>query len=146
MKKIFSVLLLMVACVHYALAGDVITHDAKKLPAPARTFISTYFMNARISHIKIESELFQTKKYEVLLTDRTEIDFNGDGEWLEVDCDGGAVPAALLPAYVSEYLKANFPDAFVIKIERKRREVEVELNNDWSLTFNKKGELIEIDD
>ena len=139
MKKILSVLLLMVMFVPYTLAGDIITHDAKKLPAAARTFIST-------SHIKIESELFQTKKYEVLLTDRTEIDFNGDGEWLEIDCDNAAVPQEVIPSYVAEYVKTNYPGAFVTKIERKRREVEVDLNNDWSLTFNQKGEIIDIDD
>jgi len=146
MKKILSVLLLMVMFVPYTLAGDIITHDAKKLPAAARTFISTYFVEAQISHIKIESELFQTKKYEVLLTDRTEIDFNGDGEWLEIDCDNAAVPQEVIPSYVVEYVKTNYPGAFVTKIERKRREVEVDLNNDWSLTFNQKGEIIDIDD
>ena len=82
----------------------------------------------------------------MLLTDRTEIDFNGDGEWLEIDCDNAAVPQEVIPSYVVEYVKTNYPGAFVTKIERKRREVEVDLNNDWSLTFNQKGEIIDIDD
>lgn len=146
MKKILSALLVMFLGLQSACAGDVITHDTKKLPAAARTFISTYFARAQVSHIKIESELFQTKKYEVLLTDRTEIEFDRHGEWLEVDCDEKPVPIGLVPTYVTAYLKENFPDAYVIKIERERREIEVDLSNDWSLTFNTKGELIEIDD
>jgi len=146
MKNVLSAMLLAFLVFQSACAGDVITHDTKKLPAAARTFISTYFTKAQVSHIKIESELFQTKKYEVLLTDRTEIDFDRDGEWLEVDCDEAPVPLGVIPSYVSEYLKAHYPDAYVTKIERKRREVEVDLSNDWSLTFNTKGELIGIDD
>lgn len=146
MKNVLSALLLTFLVFQTACAGDVITHDTKKLPAAARTFISTYFTKAQVSHIKIESELFQTKKYEVLLTDRTEIDFDRKGEWLEVDCDEAPVPMGIIPAYVTEYLKSHYPDAYVVKIERKRREVEVDLSNDWSLTFNAKGELIKVDD
>lgn len=146
MKKILFVLALIFVHFQVSCAGDIITHDTKKLPVTARTFISTYFTKAQVSHIKIESELFQTKKYEVLLTDRTEIDFDRNGEWIEVDCDHARVPLGLIPPYISEYLKNNFPDAFVVKIERKRREIEVDLNNDYSLTFNFKGELIKIDD
>lgn len=146
MKNVLSAFLLIFLMLQTACAGDVITHDTKKLPTAARTFISTYFVKTQVSHIKIESELFQTKKYEVLLTDRTEIDFDRNGKWLEVDCDEAPVPSGIVPTYVSNYLKTHFPDVYVTKIERKRREVEVDLSNDWSLTFNEKGEIIEIED
>lgn len=146
MRNLLSALLLIFFVSQSACAGDVITHDTKKLPVAARTFISTYFAKTQVSHIKIESELFQTKKYEVLLTDRTEIDFDRNGEWLEVDCDKASVPLGIVPVYVAEYLRVNFPDTYVTKIERKRRGVEVDLSNDWSITFNEKGEVIEIDD
>ena len=147
MKKILSITLLMLIILQSACAGDVITHDTKRLPEAARKFISTYFVRAQVSHIKIESELFQTKKYEVLLTDRTEIDFDRRGEWLEVDCDKSPVPVGLIPPYVSRYIKENFPDAYVVKIERKRQgEVEIDLNNDWTVTFNAKGEVTDVDE
>ena len=146
MKKILFALSLLFACLQVSCAGDIITHDTKKLPAKARTFIQTYFTQTQVSHIKIESELFQTKKYEVLLTNRTEIDFNKDGEWLEIDCDHSSVPLGVIPPYVSEYLKTTFPGVFIVKIERKHREIEVDLSNDYSLTFNRKGEVIQIEE
>lgn len=147
MKKILSMTLLTIVILQSACAGDVITHDTKRLPEAARKFISTYFTKAQVSHIKIESELFQTQKYEVLLTDRTEIDFNRHGEWLEVDCDKSPVPVGLIPPYVAWYMQENFPGAYVVKIERKRRGgVEIDLNNDWTITFNARGEVIEVDD
>ena len=72
MKKVLSILVLALVAVQFAFAGDVITQDAKQLPLTARNFINQYFSKPHISHIKIESEILQTKKYEVLLTDRTE--------------------------------------------------------------------------
>lgn len=145
MRKLLYLFILVIAVSQSACAGDVITHDAKKLPAAARKFISSYFPNTHVSHIKIESELFRTVKYEVLLTDRTEIDFDHEGYWLEVDCNDTSVPVELIPDYVSRYLKNTFPDAYVVKIERKHREMEVDLNNDWSITFSAAGEVIEVD-
>lgn len=145
MRKLLYLFILVITVSQSACAGDVITHDTKKLPAAARKFISSYFPNTHVSHIKIESELFRTVKYEVLLTDRTEIDFDHEGHWLEVDCNDASVPLELIPDYVSSYLKNTFPDTFVVKIERKHREMEIDLSNDWSITFNATGEVIEVD-
>lgn len=129
-----------------ACASDVITHDSKQLPAEARRFLEMHFADVQVSHIKIESELFRTVEYEVLLTNRTEISFDRDGRWLEIDCDEMPVPAALVPGYVVAYLENIFPDTFVVKMERKHREMEVDLSNDWSVTFNEAGEAIAVDD
>lgn len=51
----------------------------------------------------------------MLLTDRTEIDFDKKGNWLEVDCKKSAVPEALIPVPVKEYVKANFPREIITK-------------------------------
>lgn len=144
MKKILSILVLAMVAVQFAFAGDVVTHDSKKLPAAASNFISQYFSKPQISYIKIDSEFF-SKTYEVILTDRTEIEFDKKGNWMEVDCKKSAVPAALVPAFVKNYVKSNFPHQIITKIERKNG-VEVELDNDFSLKFNKKGQLVDIDD
>mgnify|MGYP007004081845 CR=1 FL=1 len=57
MKKILSILVLAIAAVQFAFAGDIITKDAMKLPLPARNFINRHFSNPQISHIKIENEI-----------------------------------------------------------------------------------------
>ena len=57
--------------------------------------------------------------YEVLLTDRTEIDFDSNGNWTDVDCKKAAVPEALIPVSVKEYVKTNFPQEIITKIERR---------------------------
>ena len=147
MKKVLSILVLVLATVQMAFAGDVITRDAKQLPLTARNFINQYFTKPQISHIKIETGILGSKSYEVLLTDhRTEIDFDSNGNWTDVDCKKAAVPAALIPASVKEYVKMNFPQEIITKIERGRSGVEVELANDYSLKFNKKGQFVSMDD
>lgn len=146
MKKILSMIVLALAAVQFAFAGDVITQDVKQLPLTARIFINQYFSKPQVSHIKIETNILQSKKYEVLLTDRTEIDFDSNGNWTEVDCKKVAVPGALIPVSVKEYVKTNFPQEIITKIERGRNGVEVELGNDYSLKFNNKGKFVSMDD
>ena len=85
MKKVLSILVLALVAVQLAFAGDVITRDAKQLPLTARNFINRYFTDPQISHIKIETGILGSKSYEVLLTDRTEIDFDSNGNWTDVD-------------------------------------------------------------
>ena len=141
MKKVLSILVLALVAVQLAFAGDVITRDAKQLPLTARNFINRYFTDPQISHIKIETGILGSKSYEVLLTDRTEIDFDSNGNWTDVDCKKAAVPEA-----VKEYVKTNFPQEVITKIERRRSGVEVELANDYSLKFNSKGKFVGMDD
>ena len=65
MKKVLSILVLALIAVQFAFAGDVITRDAKQLPLTARNFINQYFTKPQISHIKIETGMLGSKKYEV---------------------------------------------------------------------------------
>ena len=53
---------------------------------------------------------------------------------------------ALIPVSVKEYVKTNFPQEIITKIERRRSGVEVELANDYSLKFNSKGKFVGMDD
>lgn len=80
------------------------------------------------------------------MTDRTKIEFDSKGNWEEVDCKQGKLPQNLVPDYVQQFVNAQYPGTVYHKIERDRGEVEVKLDNRLSLKFNKKGELIDIDD
>lgn len=146
MKKVLSILVMALVAVQFAIAGEVITRDANQLPLNARNFINQYFSKPQISRIKIETNILGSKKYEVLLTDRTEIDFDSNGNWTEVDCKKAAVPGALVPVSVKEYVKTNFPREIITKIDRGGSGMEVELANDYSLKFNSKGKFVKMDD
>ncbi len=146
MKKILSVLVMAIVAVQFAFAGDVITKDINQLPLSARNFINRHFTKPQVAHIKIDSEVL-SKKYEVLLTNGIEIDFDGKGNWQEVDAKKGKVPATIIPSFVSSYLKTNnFTTEFVTKIERDRKGYEVELNTDLTFKFDKNGKFRKADD
>ena len=146
MKKILSVLVMAVIAVQFAFAGDVITKDINQLPLSARNFNNQHFTKPQVAHIKIDNDVL-SKKYEVLLTNGIEIDFDGKGNWQEVDAKKGKVPATIIPSFVSNYLKTNnFTTEFVTKIERDRKGYEVELNTDLSFKFDKNGKFRKADD
>lgn len=146
MKNIITIGFLFVLTMQNAYADGIVTSNAKRLPEKARSFISQYFASTQISYIKIDKEFWGVKKYEVLLTDHTEIEFTSDGNWTEIECDNIPVPTTLIPEYVLRYIHTHFPDHSIIKIERDSKETEVELDNGFSITFNKKGEVIDFDD
>lgn len=127
-------------------ARDVVTTDMSQLPEAARVLIQKHFQKYKIAYIKIDNEPFGKKEYDVLFKGGQEIAFSQNGMWEDIDCKRDTVPAALVPQYVRDYVKKEYPDAFVNKIERKRRGgVEIDLNNGFSLEFNAKGKLVDVD-
>ena len=147
MRKFLSVLAIAMVAVQFVFATDVITKDINQLPLEARNFIGQYFGKSKVDHIKIESEFLESKRYEVQLKNGTEIDFDKKGEWLEIDAKKRQVPAELVPAFVTDYLKANqFTTEHVTQIERDRKGCEVKLNTGVSFEFDENGKFRKADD
>ena len=145
MKKFLSLLVLALVAVQFSFAKDVITKDMNQLPLPARNFINRHFTKPEVSHIKIDKEMLEATKYEVLLTDGTEIEFDSKGNWEEVDCKHSSVPVPIIPAAIQKYVTTHYPDAKVLKIERDKKDYEVKLSNRTELKFDLKFNLIDID-
>lgn len=148
MKKILSLLVLAIVAVQFSFATDVITKDMNQLPLPARNFINRHFTKPEVAQIKIDKDLMEATKYEVLLTDGTEIDFDSKGNWEEVSAKKGQfVPASVIPGFAVDYLKVhNFVSEGVMKVERDRKGYEVELTTGVSFKFDKKGKFLKADD
>ena len=140
MKKILSLLVLAIVAVQFSWAADVITKDMN--------FINRHFTKPEVSHIKIDKEMLEATKYEVLLTDGTEIEFDSKGNWEEVSArKGQVIPASIVPNFAVDYLKAhNFAAEGVTKVERDRKGYEVELSTGVSFKFDKKGKFVKADD
>lgn len=146
MKKIAVMFVMAIVALQTAFAGDVVTRDVNKLPTEARSTLTKHFPEAKISFIKIEKDFFQSANYEATLTNGVEVDFNSKGEWLEVDCKKGIVPAAFIPAKVSSYIKSNFPNEQIRKIERSRKGYEAKLSNGLDVKFDQYGGFLRLDD
>lgn len=57
-----------------------------------------------------------------------------------------SVPEALVPAAIVQYVKTNFDGTVITKIDKERYGYDIELSNDLELKFNKKGQVMEVDD
>lgn len=129
-----------VAC---ADSDRIITVD--QLPQKAQQFLLKYYPKVGVSYAKQDRELVGTD-YEVVLEDGTKMDFASDGEWTSVECRQSAVPADIVPKQIQDYVAKKYPNVTIHKIDRERNEYEVSLSNRLELTFNKKFQLVDIDD
>ena len=116
----------------------------ENLPKKAQQFIDSNFKDSKITYVKDERDYLE-RSYEVLFADGTKVEFNRNGEWKEVDCRRSAVPAAIVPTKILNYVNSNYPGVKIIQIEHDRTDYELKLSNKLELTFNKKLNIIDID-
>ena len=148
MKRIFQKLMIaiccMVSCNMVANAGNDKPIAVNALPVKAQTLLSNHFNNQKVMLATIESGVV-SKSYDVVLQNGTKMEFDKKGNLKEIDCKQGIVPALLIPQAIKNYLKDNYEEQSVNKIEMNKNEYEVELTNGLDLTFNKHFQLIDID-
>lgn len=129
-----------------AVAKDKIYHSADVLPATAQKTLKSAFPKAAVNRVKVDESLFGNKEYEVILSNGTEIEFNKEGDWKEVDCGRSAVPAAFIPAAIRTYVKTNHKGCSVIKIDKDTNDYDVELSNGVEMKFDRSGKFLRYDD
>jgi hypothetical protein len=146
MKKIFVSAALLFAGITASFAGDrerPITLD--KLPAAAQEFLAANFKDLTLAYA-VEDPKFIGSEYEVIYTDRTEVDFESNGEWSSVERKYAAVPAAIVPVQIADYVKKSFAGESIRKIDRDKYTWEVELSNGLEIKFDRNFQVIDIDD
>lgn len=145
-KKIFVSAALLFAGITASFAGDrerPITLD--KLPAAAQEFLAANFKDLTLAYA-VEDPKFIGSEYEVIYTDRTEVDFESNGEWSSVERKYAAVPAAIVPVQIADYVKKSFAGESIRKIDRDKYTWEVELSNGLEIKFDRNFQVIDIDD
>lgn len=145
MKKLAILLVCVFAVSTVAMADNDKPIQIGQLPTAAQTFITKHFKGNKVALAKQETELFD-KSYDVIFTNGEKIEFDRSGEWTEVSCKINGVPAAIIPQAIKTYVESNYPDARIMKIERNRHEIEVQLSNRWEITFDNQMRVIDIDD
>ena len=80
------------------------------------------------------------------LNDGTEIDFDRNNQWDNVDCHTKAIPAALVPQAIANYVKTNYQALPITKIDKDAYGYEIELSNGMDLKFDTSGRFLGIDD
>lgn len=145
MKKLMIALVCLFALQGMAKADNDKPIEVKDLPQKALIFMNKHFADIKVSYAKLEEDLWE-KKYDVVMVNGQKMEFDKNGEWLEVDCKFSTVPEAIIPEDIKVYLKQQFPEQKIIKIERDKRGYEIKLSNKLEITFDKKFRAIDIDD
>ena len=147
MKRIGIILIGLALMTNMACAdNDKVTNNINELPQVSRTFLNNYFDGNKVSHIKIDKDLFLVDSYDVILTDGTSVEFNRYGEWKEVKSFQQNIPDTLIPTEIRQYVSQNYPGQKIMTVERGKRKVSVDLANGLELKFDINGNLIDIDD
>lgn len=141
---ILSVLFSTTSCRKDDARDSIINPD--DLPVPAANFISTYFSGAAY-------QLIQKRKYSntddfvynVKLTINFEMNFDRNGNWIDINGNHQTIPFELIPQKINTYTAANFPDTFITGIRKKKSHIETELSNDMILIFDLAGNFIRKD-
>jgi hypothetical protein len=120
--------------------------NASDLPKAADTFVTTYFPNATyIAVTKQNIADINGSIYDVKLSNNFDIDFDANGNWIDIDGNHQAVPVALVPEKIQTYVTTNYPNQFVTSIDNEKTTVDVELSNDLDLVFDLQGNFLRID-
>ena len=82
----------------------------------------------------------------MVLVNGAKLEFGRKGAWEKVECKYDAVPEALVPEAVRDYVARQFVGHRITCIERERHDYEVELDNGFELKFDLEGRLIDFDD
>lgn len=146
MKKLIALLAVLILTAGSMAARDKIYRDASPLPAAAKTMLKTYFPKNTVNQVKVDKNLLGGADYEVILNDGTEIEFNKDGEWQDIDCGHRSVPSKLILAPIRNYVAKNYKGAGIVKIDKDRNDYEIELTNGIELKFDRAGKFLRIDD
>lgn len=149
-KLIMSALLVSLPVVTWSCDDDDDKSDKTEisldqLPQASATFLTQHFPGATVLRITRDTDR-EGSEYEVTLTNGFEIEFDGAGEWTDVDAPAGqAVPASVVPTAISSYVTTNYPGQNINEISRDSRGYEVELTSGTDLEFDLNGNFIRVD-
>ena len=148
MRRVFKTMIIAIACIAIGYTTACADNDKpiqqSELPAKAQIVLSKYFSQHKIVFTTLDIGI-GSRNYNVILQNGTKLEFDKKGSWTEIDCKQDKVPVELLPLPIIDYIRKNYPGEFVKKIEKQRKEYEVELSNDIDITFNKHFQVIDID-
>lgn len=151
MKKSFLILLgiALTAASVFAASFTILDDDRainyEQLPLKARNFIKEHFSTEQPALTIQDRELTHTE-YTVTMASGMKIEFDGNGEWTDVDCRNASVPKAIVPKAIADYVKKHHPNGEIVEIQRDRNDWEVKLNGGLELTFDHSYRLMDIDD
>lgn len=145
MKKLLLLAMIAIAFCSTACA-DSYAHNGSPLPQAAKSLIKKNF-KSEVSVVKIDKDYGRVSEYEVTLNDGTEITFDRQGNWkdIETGCNS-RVPNGFILKPISDFVNKNHKGQRIVGIEKNSRNYEVTLSNGIDIKFSKTGAFIKYDD
>ena len=142
-RMMFLVCMFLMMGTTYSIAGDGYVVGIQQLPATAQEVMTKYFADKTVLTI-----LKERNEYEVIFNNGEKIEFNKKGEWTEVSCHTTQVPDILIPNPIKMRIMADFSNTRIVKIDRSSngKKYEVKLSNGLEVEFDKKFNVIKVDD
>lgn len=134
--KIFLLIIVLAGIKGWAASDRII--PLNRIPQKAQAVVAKHFAGAKVSYVKMDDDLF-SKTYDVVFTNGNKIEFDKKGNWKEIDCKYSRVPSDLVPTPILRHISSQYPDLYIVQIDRDSRDYEVELNNGLELVFSLKG-------
>ena len=122
--------------------------SSSNLPKTAQDFINQNFSSVSVEKVDENSnwQIWEDDKYEVTLSNGMELDFDENGNLMEIDSQNNqAIPMSALPSNISSYIQANHANAQVVGWEKQDNEQEVELADGTELEFDAQGTFRKMD-
>ncbi len=147
MKK-RKTILLVVILFGMSLAAVAMALNVNQLPNEAQVFLSKYFQEEKV--LRCERDL-DDNCYEVLLSDGSELEFDAQGQWREIEIDYRLISSdfvkQLLPQNAYKYLLEQNLSNKVESIKRTRVGYKIDLrsNNIDEIHFDKNGQIISVE-
>lgn len=116
--------------------------SADNLPSVSKEFLQHNF-KAPIGIVQKDKN-----SYEVYLSDGTELEFDIDGAWKEIENKAFPFDLDFLPQNLANTITSEFPNTKAREIERKINHYKIKLNNDVKILIDFNGTILhkEIDD
>lgn len=142
MKKIITLLLVLISAIGAASASDRIVYNDTPLPLQAKNLLAKHF-KAKVNFVKVEKTFFGSNSdYEVVLKNGTEVEFDSTGNLKSVDAGANGVPSSLVLPAISTYIKQNCKNQKIVELEIKKNNYKVELQDGRDLLFDRDGKFV----
>lgn len=116
----------------------------QSLPEAITAFLKQHFPNATVVGVEPDHD-HGGLEYDVYLNDGTQIDFDANNQWDQVESMKG-VPAYFIPKAIANYVRSNYQNMTITKVNKEYHGYEIELANGLDLNFDSSGRFLGMDD
>ncbi len=121
--------------------------QADQLPTAVKNFLTTHFSDTGI--VLVKKELDKAVTYKVYLNNGIKIEFNQQGDWIEMETkQNKEIPSDLMPVALTTYIQLNYSDFKLVGVEKKSQGYEVEIQKgrqEIELLFDQEGHFVQVD-